>query len=189
MLRHGSVALAGAVLAAASSGCAYLQHRLDDALEMVDVGLTVSAEPQLALYADEFSLLPVGYADVEDAGFIGIGGGAAGVSQHDIYAYGLFIFGEEWLWWDHSGTETGGEYIQGAGVIGVPFSIAFCEVPGYAPASIHYIHLGWVGAAVNIRWIEIADFLLGWTTLDIIKDDGKPTGEYPWESVGISLSH
>jgi len=31
--------------------------------------------------------------------------------------------------------------------------------------------LGWVGVTANIRWLEIPDFFLGWTGLDISGDD------------------
>ena len=36
------------------------------------------------------------------------------------------------------------------------------------------IHLGWVGIALNCKFGELADLLLGWTTLDIMGDDGVP---------------
>ena len=42
---------------------------------------------------------------------------------------------------------------------------------------MHYIHLGRVGLVANFRWGEIADFLLGWTTLDIAHDDNRAAGE------------
>jgi hypothetical protein len=34
------------------------------------------------------------------------------------------------------------------------------------------LHLGWVGVALNCHLPELADFFLGWTTLDIMGDDG-----------------
>lgn len=38
---------------------------------------------------------------------------------------------------------------------------------------MHYVHLGRVGLVANFRWGEMADFILGWTTLDIAHDDGR----------------
>ena len=33
------------------------------------------------------------------------------------------------------------------------------------------LHLGWVGLTLNCKFTELTDFLLGWTTLDILSDD------------------
>lgn len=39
------------------------------------------------------------------------------------------------------------------------------------------LHLGWVGIALNCHLPELADFVLGWTTLDIMGDDGVDEAE------------
>ena len=50
----------------------YLKYRADDFAEIVDIGFTISKKPYFALYADELSLLPVGYGHV-DGHFVGWG--------------------------------------------------------------------------------------------------------------------
>ena len=37
-----------------------------------------------------------------------------------------------------------------------------------------------MGLVANVRFAEIADFLLGWTTFDLAGDDGKKPGEGDW---------
>ncbi len=36
---------------------------------------------------------------------------------------------------------------------------------------MHYIHLGHVGLIANFRWCAILDFVMGWTTYDLMGDD------------------
>lgn len=45
---------------------------------------------------------------------------------------------------------------------------------------MHYIHLGPVGLVANLRWGEIADFFLGFTTFDFAHDDGVEFGHWGW---------
>ena len=45
---------------------------------------------------------------------------------------------------------------------------------------MHYVHLGHVGLVLNFRWGEMADFLLGFTTLDFAHDDGRKFGHWGW---------
>jgi hypothetical protein len=45
---------------------------------------------------------------------------------------------------------------------------------------MHFVHLGHVGLVMNLRWGEVADFLVGWTTLDLAGDDGKRFAHWPW---------
>ena len=55
--------------------------------------------------------------------------------------------------------------------------------PGYAPACNHFIHFGHHGFVFNIRYLELIDFLLGWTTLDLCGDDGEDVfGHWPWQA-------
>ena len=42
------------------------------------------------------------------------------------------------------------------------------------------IHLGPVGLVANARWFEMADFVAGFTTLDLSLDDGKKFGHWIW---------
>ena len=53
--------------------------------------------------------------------------------------------------------------------------------PSYTPACVHYFpHLGYVGFCWGLRWTELADFMLGWTTIDIAGDDGFDMPKWSW---------
>ena len=38
-----------------------------------------------------------------------------------------------------------------------------------------------MGLVLNLRFMEMLDFVLGWSTLDIVGDDGKKLGKWPWQ--------
>jgi len=46
----------------------------------------------------------------------------------------------------------------------------------YDPACVHYLHLGFVGVAGNIHYVEFPDFFAGWVGLDPRRDDGQSRG-------------
>ncbi len=181
-------------------GCAHLKHRADDFAEIADIGFTISKKPYFALYADELSLLPVGYAHV-DGHFIGWGGGQVGKTTHSVHLSGLLIHGKEELGWHRKHEGEGGmkeaEAIkawrnregfieQGAGAtMVVDDTVRFItgkmfegqNQPDHSLSCLHYIHLGWVGVVVNVRTLDILDFVLGWFgidfgRLDLGGDDG-----------------
>jgi len=83
---------------AAPSPWTYLQHRLEDALETVDVGLTFSTKPGFALYADFASVAPGGYGHV-DGYFVGVAGGRIGPMRHHQASLGLVGWGYEEVGW------------------------------------------------------------------------------------------
>ncbi len=177
------------VLILSLQGCTYLKWRLDDLAESVDIGIIVSEKPYFALYADELSLLPIGYAHV-DGHFIGWGGGQVGKTTHAVHSYGLLLHGEEELGWHRQYEGEGGEkeaeaneawrkrygFIeQGAGAsMVIDDSVRLItgnmfegrNEPDHSLSCLHYIHLGWFGIVVNVRTLSIIDFILGWTTLD-----------------------
>jgi hypothetical protein len=37
----------------------------------------------------------------------------------------------------------------------------------------HYLHLGWVGVVATPRYLQMLDFVAGWTTLDVGGDDNR----------------
>jgi len=45
-----------------------------------------------------------------------------------------------------------------------------------------------VGLVFNIRFTEILDFILGWTTYDLCGDDGGKVSKWPWQPVGARNS-
>ena len=92
------LALIGVML----QGCAvarYVQYRVQDAMDIVEVGVTVSTTPQIALYWDSLDLLVFGYSNF-DGYLIGLGG------RHPIFTrlhnkcYGLVVSYEEVAWGD-----------------------------------------------------------------------------------------
>ena len=192
--------ITGLVLLLSVQGCAYLQYRADDFIEIADIGFTTSEKPYFALYADELSLLPIGYAHV-DGHFIGWGGGQVGMTTHAVHSWGLLVHGKEELGWHREYEGEGGpkeqEAItawrnregfieQGAGAtMVIDDTLRFIEgkmfegqnQPDHSLSCLHYIHLGWFGIVVNVRTLDIIDFALGWFgidfgRLDLGGDDG-----------------
>ncbi|MHC4592967.1 MAG: hypothetical protein ACYS8L_09785 [Planctomycetota bacterium] len=175
---RGVMLLVVAVCLLSSSGCTYLVHRAEDATDMVDLGLTFSARPGFALYMSNESILGTGYSNV-DGYLLGMGGGLVGLVRHAEKCWGLVLYGHErqaWGEFDLDDPSTfSQQYVGLAGLIHKRFS---GSRPDYMPSCIHSLHLGWFGLVANLRYTQILDFILGWTTLDIANDDGKRLGEW-----------
>jgi hypothetical protein len=169
-----------ALLAAAGGGCTYLRHRGEDLLDVVDLGVTASIWPGFALYADGVSVLPGGISYV-DGYFVGIGGGRAGAMRHYETCWGLIAVGHETHGWgDFRKGDPSTLHRQFVGVLGLPLFPVVQSRPSYMPACVHYLHLGFVGVVANARYMEVVDFIVGWTTLDLACDDGTPIARWPW---------
>ena len=114
----------GLILAAAFvalPGCTYLQgtypgNRLKDALDMVDLGVTVTSTSQTSFYMASLSLITLGSGQVEGR-YYGIGGGDLGSMKIWYSHCGEVVEGREevgwgdgWLWrfggYDLSNPET-----------------------------------------------------------------------------------
>lgn len=180
-LLRGSVSLRLFVAAAAlalllSAGCTYLQHRAEDAMDMLDLGVTWSSQPNFALYYDFVPVLPVGFGRV-DGHFAGLGGGRFGVLPHWERSCGLGLWGQEEVGFGEFDRDTPETVrFQRSGLIGMvqgPF-----PGPDYMISCPHYVHLGFVGIVATPRYLQMADFVLGWTTLDIGFDDGRRRGQW-----------
>jgi len=179
-----SALLLGVVVCAfMSSGCTYLQYRGEDALEMMDIGITVSYKPGLAVwFAAPFSLVAAIGGHV-DGYVIGIGGGRPFFTPHYLNAIGFVAFGFEEIGWgwefDKDKPETLYRTYQGA--LGIPVSL-FLARPAYVPTCTHEVHLGFIGVIANLRYMEVLDFILGFADLDIAGDDGDQLGHWPWRT-------
>ena len=46
---------------------------------------------------------------------------------------------------------------------------------------MHTLHVGYVGLILNVRYLEILDFLTGWFGADLCGDDGRDYGKWPWQ--------
>jgi len=167
-----------------NSGCApgYMQDRGNDALDVLELGLTVNkdSKPQLGFYFDFFSLFPLGYAKVEGTAF-GLGNRQAGKLDYLNNSWGVVVWGSEEKGIgifdprnphqarpDQADLEEWPQYN-----VGLPRLI----IEDNPPPDLHFfecnrgIHLGWIGFYMNVRPLDIIDFILGWTTIDMLGDD------------------
>ena len=164
------------------TGCAYLQDRGDDAREIIDAGISISQKPQFAFYASgpivQIAALGVGNVDGK---FVGLGEGEwRNNAPHYEKSIGLFLWGEEWISYKYSKADLEAmprqEADEAANFMRVGVAGMLQGPPPdkeYIVSCPHYIHLGFVGLVATPRYLQFADFLLGWTTLDILNDDGE----------------
>lgn len=163
-----------------TQGCAYLRDRGNDAKDMIDVGFTFSKEAHFALFYDFIPVIPIGYGDVE-GNFFGLGGGEFSKwAPHYEQSYGAILWGQEKVNFGTSQEELDAMSesernealnFQRSGLIGMvqgPF-----PGPDYLISCPHYIHLGWIGVVGSPRYLQMLDFVVGWTTLDICGDDKR----------------
>ncbi|NQU43466.1 hypothetical protein HQ520_09280 [bacterium] len=170
------ILLAG--LLSISSGCTYFQNRADDAMDMIDLGFTFSKKPGFAFYYDFVPVIPIGVGYVRGS-YVGLGGGKLSwLSPHHEESYGALLWGQEKVTFRHSEEDLAAMtpeerekalLFQRTGLIGV-FQGPF-PGPEYLISCPHYIHLGWIGVVGSPRYLQMLDFLIGWTTLDITRDD------------------
>ena len=179
------------------SGCTYLGHRGRDAADMFEVGLTFSKKPQFALLpVDYFNLIGLGYSQVEGT-YAGIGNRRVGAMPiHDDGSYGLLFWGKDALkigdFNPRDPHEVWVDDMEALAAAGQPLPTARPDynkglirlpVEGEAPPPVTFmqcrrnVHLGWIGLHASFRPLDIVDFLVGWTTLDILNDDIGPLAE------------
>lgn len=178
--------LAFTVLLAALQGCTYLRNRYHDVCDLVDVGVTVSAKPCFAAYADApfVELFPIGIADVSGR-FIGIGGGNIRFfSPHHESNFGLLLWGHEERTFEYDAedllemTEEQRHKVlssHNVGVLGTLQDLVTGNWPtlrdfGSCP---HYIHLGFIGVVGTVYYWEMFDAAIGLLDLDPSWDDNR----------------
>ncbi len=153
------------------SGCstAYWANRGNDALDIFDVGVTGSSTPQFGLYAGFLNVLSIGYSNF-DGTLVGIGDRNVGGMPARQHATGLVLWGTEQFAYGEFSPANGGE--PEAWRVGL---MGLAEGPrpprGQVLNCPKILHLGFVGLTLNCRFGELADFLLGWFTLDPMGDD------------------
>lgn len=160
------------------AGCAYVKNRVSDTLDLIDIGFTFSSKPQFAFFYDFIPVVPIGYGGVQGY-YIGIGGGNLHLwSPHYERSYGVILWGQEEVNFGTSyedlmkmsDEERNDELnYQHSGLIGM--ALGPFPGPDYLISCPHYIHLGFIGAVGSPRYLQIVDFILGWTTLDFYFDD------------------
>jgi hypothetical protein len=174
------------VLVICTVGCTYLKNRGNDLADVFDVGITVTDKwkPDFRLYSS-FFLFPVGYSHV-DGKLIGWGNRHFGINDFEAKEYGLLLTGRESY---GTGPLNPEDPRQVWPTYAKDDPNAPKERPKYKTGLIPLIkndkprlwtkyvecnkgiHLGWIGIHVPCRPLDLIDFVLGWTTLDIMGDD------------------
>jgi len=95
LLVTGIIALSGILC----SGCSYMRKRGNDALDMFDIGVTVSQTPGFSLYSSCFEIFTVGYSNV-DGRFHGLCRRRVGSFPLRHNATGVLVWGYEQLGYD-----------------------------------------------------------------------------------------
>lgn len=161
-------------------GCAYMNDRADDAMEIIDIGVTVSKTPQFSVYASgpfiQIGSLGVGRVDGR---FIGMGGGALRLMEpHYEESLGLLVWGQEKISYEYSQEEIEAmpaqEAAEAANFMRVaPLGFAQGPMPDeeYIVSCPHFIHLGYLGVVGTPRYLQALDFIVGFTGLDLLMDD------------------
>jgi len=176
---RSALVLALGVVLGGVQGCTYLRYRGEDAADMVDLGVTWSKEPHYSFYLCGVSVASVGAGHV-DGKFAGIGGGKVGVTPHYHKVLGLLLWSYEELGWGTFDV-TKPETLERQHVGPLGWILHFPRRPSYGPGCNHFIHLGYGGLVADLRYMEILDFLAGWTTFDLAGDDGKWPSTWPWQ--------
>ena len=168
-----------------SQGCgsAYMRNRLNDALDIVDLGITVTPqkEPQFALFFNFYNFLPFGYADVKGK-ILGLGNRHLGYSDFEMQAWGVLAWGQmKYGTGKFNPADPHQARINQYGLterqkydVGFIGSFAGKNPPPalwFVDCGPRIIHLGWIGLTETTRYADLFDFILGWTTLDILRDD------------------
>jgi len=181
-----TLAVTGALLALAlTNGCAYMHKRGNDAMDILDIGITVNDQlaPRFALYVDFFNVLPIGYSNV-DGKTLGMGNRQAGFLDFVHKNWGVLTVGEE-----QKGT---GVFNPNDPHQARPDQSTLTERPRFdvgisgidgaePPPKLQYfecdraLHLGWIGFHATIRPLDIVDFVLGWAAADMMHDDDIDT--------------
>ncbi len=169
----------GMVVLAGLEGCTYMRHRGADARQMIDLGATVTPKPYFSFHACGMGIVSAGVGRC-DGDFYGLGGDRFGKTRHFHRDIGLIAWSYDEIGWGDAVDPEKPETLERFHIGPVGYLNYPERKPPYAFACLHYLHLGYAGLAFNVRWGEMADFLLGWTTFDLCGDDGKKPGEADW---------
>jgi hypothetical protein len=183
LVKRLALGLAVVIASVAVQGCAYMKDRGRDALQMADIGVMTSKKPYGAFYVCGFGIVALG-AGKCDGYFYGWGGDTFGVRRHYYRTLGLGPWSYSEVGWGNTFDPAKPETLEQwyAGIIG--WIAEPDRRPAYGISCVHYLHLGYIGLVGNVRYAEMADFLLGWTTYDLCGDDGGNKnlgeGDWPW---------
>jgi hypothetical protein len=137
-----------------ASGCSYVRYRVEDALEVVDVGITVSKQPTIGLYWNSLDIFPFGYSNINGY-FVGYGGGHPVAMRHYNKCVGFGYAYQEIGWGDFDKDDPETLNRNYAGVLGYLLP-PYKHDPAYSPACVHFSRtsafLDWSGTPVTWRW-------------------------------------
>ena len=152
-------------------------------MDIVELGVSVSTTPQLSLYWNSLDLAVFGYSNF-DGYLIGWGGRHPLFTRLHNKCYGLIVSYEEVAWGDYE-DDPGALHKRIGGLAGLP-GLVFGTEPLDSPSCVHFFpHLGFVGLVWNLRWGQIVDFAVGWTTIDLGHDDGPQDVETGQENMAV----
>ena len=164
------------------SGCTYFRARGRDALDMMDIGFTVTDKwsPDFSIYADFFQITPLGFTSI-DGKVLGIGNRQIGLLDYENKSWGVLLWGSDWkgsgIFNPKDPRQARGDQRDATERPRFNTGIVRMLAQGNRPPTPTFIecdrgiHLGWIGFHFSVRPGDILDFILGWTTLDIMGDD------------------
>lgn len=168
-----------AVAAILSTGCNYMHHRGEDAMRIVDLGITVTPhlQPNFEVYCGFVGALPFGVSYMDDAKLLGIGNNQAGYLDYENKSWGVGLWG--------SSKQGAGEFDSKDPYQARADQADLTERPrfnmgpvailaeGNGPSLMGYaecdkgVHIGWIGLVLNCRPVALIDFLVGWSTFHV----------------------
>ena len=178
--------MAAALVLMLTQGCAYMKDRGNDLSDTFELGITVTPRlmPTFAARMNGFDVVSLGYSK-SDLMLLGWTDRQFGVLRLQDDFWGVLAWGEERIAISKDGeqpqwSEDGWPPATSLPFEGrEPYSVGF--VGAFAgenrPPSRSYgecpklLHLGWIGLYANCSMVDIADFFIGWSTLDIGADD------------------
>jgi len=170
-VRRGWAGPMGLSLILACTGCSYFRDRGRDARDIADIGITVSEKPGVGAYFGFCTLTTAGFAHVDGTLLGNVGRRYAGAIPMRYHNAGLLVWGEERMGYDGDykpdDADTPRLYRTG------PLGLATGPEPEvWKDVSCpKFVHVGFVGFSFTCRVQELLDFVLGWTTLDLMADD------------------
>ena len=176
---RGRVLILSAVLATLvlSSGCAYMKDRGHDALNIFDIGITVTKQPHFGIYAGFNSLLAAGYTDIPDGWLLGLGHTHFGALDMRYHGAGALLEGYEAQGYDDfDKNDPNSPRERGMG-----FGMLYSHTPRTIPEAMQcnkIVHVGWIGLDLNCKIGGLLNFIVGWTTFSLDRWECFGSGQY-----------
>jgi hypothetical protein len=133
------------------------------------------------VFTECYSVLPLGFSYVEDAKLIGFGNRQIGMLDFEHKSWGVLLTGSykqglgkfdprdpHVARRDQAKLTAWPRYDMG--VVGMLQGRNIRPLPAFFECD-KGIHLGWVGFHLKYRWLDLAEFFVGLTTVDLFNDD------------------